>query len=142
MSDCLIKLNIFMKLQTVNKDLCSSFESCLGASPSRVEILHVLLEHDEILQSVLQKKVNIDPAAITRHLKQLETSGMITRYKKPNDQRSTWVKLDDVSKLEIQQSYKEKKKFIDEMFLHFSDKELKEFLSMLNKIEENVSQNH
>ncbi|TDQ41136.1 MarR family winged helix-turn-helix transcriptional regulator [Aureibacillus halotolerans] len=140
MTACFVRLQIFMQLQSVNKEIYSTFETCFGASTSRIEILHYLLQHDEVTQTSLQREVNIDPAAVTRHLKQLEASGTIYRYKKPDDQRATWVKLDEDERRHIEQSYKEKSQFIEETLAGFSEKELEHFLSMLNKISQNVSQ--
>ncbi|MFC5734677.1 MarR family winged helix-turn-helix transcriptional regulator [Cytobacillus gottheilii] len=139
MNACSVRLQIFLQLQAVNKELCSKFESCLGASPSRIEILHYLLQHEEVTQSALQGEVNIDAAAVTRHLKQLEAAGTIVRYKKANDQRATWVKLEEEAKRHIQQSFHEKSQFVDETLAGFSDAELEQFLQMLSKVSENVS---
>lgn len=139
MNACSVRLQIFLQLQAVNKELCSKFESCLGASPSRIEILHYLLQHEEVTQSALQGEVNIDAAAVTRHLKQLEAAGTIVRYKKANDQRATWVKLEEEAKRHIEQSFHEKSQFVDETLAGFSEAELEQFLQMLSKVSENVS---
>lgn len=139
MNACSVRLQIFLQLQSVNKELCSKFESCLGASPSRIEILHYLLQHEEVTQSALQGEVNIDAAAVTRHLKQLEAAGTIVRYKKANDQRATWVKLEEDAKRHIEQSFHEKSQFVDETLAGFSEAELEQFLQMLSKVSENVS---
>ncbi|WP_254391859.1 MarR family winged helix-turn-helix transcriptional regulator [Terribacillus sp. DMT04] len=139
MDECSVRLQIFLQLQAVNKNLCSKFETCFGASTSRVEILHYLLRHGEVPQSALQKEVNIDAAAVTRHLKQLETAGTIVRYKKTDDQRATWVKLDEEAKRHIEQSYEEKRQFVRETFAGFSEKELEQFLHMLSRVSDNVS---
>lgn len=139
MANCSVRLQIFLELQAVNKELCSKFESCLGASPSRVEILHYLLQHEEVTQSALQGEVNIDAAAVTRHLKQLEAAGTIVRYKKSDDQRATWVKLEEEAKRHIEQSYQEKSQFVNETLAGFTEAELEQFLKMLNKVRVNVS---
>ncbi|MFP7494685.1 MarR family transcriptional regulator [Terribacillus saccharophilus] len=139
MTACSVRLQIFLQLQAVNKEICSKFEACLGASTSRVEILHYLLQHEEVTQSALQKEVNIDAAAVTRHLKQLEAAGTIVRFKKTEDQRATWVKLEEEAKRHIEQSYQEKSKFVQETLSGFSEEELQQFLRMLSKVSENVS---
>jgi DNA-binding MarR family transcriptional regulator len=139
MTACSVRLQIFLQLQAVNKELCSKYEACLGASPSRVEILHYLLQHEEVTQSALQREVNIDAAAVTRHLKQLEAAGTIVRFKKADDQRATWVKLEEEAKRHIEQSYQEKSQFVNETLAGFSEAELEQFLQMLSKVSENVS---
>ena len=54
------------------------------------------------------EKVNIDSAAVTRHLKQLETKGMVTRRRKPEDNRVTLVRLTDEGRTRIEASKKRK----------------------------------
>ncbi|TSB47935.1 MarR family winged helix-turn-helix transcriptional regulator [Alkalicoccobacillus porphyridii] len=136
---CTVRLQIFLQLQAVNKELTSKFESCLGSSPSRVEILHYLLQHEEVAQSALQKEVNIDAAAVTRHLKQLEAAGTIVRYRKEDNQRATWVKLEAEAKRQIEHSYQEKSQFVKDTLAGFSEEELEQFLQMLDRVSENVS---
>ena len=71
-------------------------------SQSRLELILQLYEVDEISQKALQQEVNIDNAAITRHLKQLEANGMIVRRKNPDDNRITLVSLTEEGRNKIQ----------------------------------------
>lgn len=52
--------------------------------------------------------MNIDNAAITRHLKQLEANGMIVRRKNPDDNRITLVSLTEEGRNKIQAFQEEK----------------------------------
>lgn len=88
-SFCSEEAEILYQLQGVNKVIGVKFEACTGISQSRLELLSLLYHADEISQSDLQKKVNIDSAAVTRHLKQLEAKGMVSRRRKPEDNRIT-----------------------------------------------------
>lgn len=71
-SSCSKEAIILYKLHFLNKEVGSKFEGCTGMSQSRLELILQLYEVGEISQKALQQEVNIDNAAITRHLKQLE----------------------------------------------------------------------
>lgn len=137
--DCSTSLQIFYQLQLLNKNMVVQFEHCLGTSPSRIEILKQLFHLEEISQSDLQKEINIDHAAITRHLKYLESASLITRRKKQEDNRVTLVSLTSKGREEIKASLVEKEEFIKQTLNGFSEQELQTFLQMLSKISNNVS---
>ncbi|MFP3359904.1 MarR family transcriptional regulator, partial [Planococcus sp. SIMBA_143] len=92
-ASCSDEGKILYQLNNIYKQMSPKFERCTGISQSRLEILHKLFEVEEISQTALQKEVNIDSAAVTRHLKQLEVKEMVTRRKNPDDNRFTFVRL-------------------------------------------------
>jgi DNA-binding MarR family transcriptional regulator len=114
------------------------FEECTGVSQSRLELLTLLYQVDEISQSDLQKKVNIDGAAITRHVKQLETKGMVSRRRKPEDNRITLVKLSNQGRERIESYKKEKERFMEEMLVNISTEERNVLLHLLLQMKKNI----
>ncbi|RXZ78542.1 MarR family transcriptional regulator [Paenibacillaceae bacterium] len=134
-----LKEQIFAELQLVNKDLHTRFEYCVGNSPSRIEILRLLFEAENVTQTTLQQQLNIDRAAVTRHLKQLESAGVVRRFKKENDQRVTWVQLTDEAEVNIEKSFKLKNRFVNETLVDCSEEQLQMFHKMLTTIRENIS---
>jgi DNA-binding MarR family transcriptional regulator len=131
---------ILYKLYFLNKEISSKFEGCTGVSQSRLELLHQLYQVDEISQKALQKEVNIDNAAITRHLKQLEANGMILRRKNPSDNRITLVRLTDYGYQKISYYHEEKKRFVTSVLKDFSEEERELLFDMLNRIQNNVKE--
>ncbi|MDQ2906745.1 MAG: MarR family transcriptional regulator [Chloroflexota bacterium] len=73
--------------------LMHTFEQCVGISQARLLILSVLLLEKEVSQGLLQQRVQVDGAAITRQVRQLEAEGLIERRTAPHDNRSTLVAL-------------------------------------------------
>ncbi|WP_338030306.1 MarR family transcriptional regulator [Fervidibacillus albus] len=118
----------------------SKFEQCTGISRTRLEILRTLSKGDNFSQRELQNKVNIDPAAITRHLKQLEEQGMIVRRKNPDDNRFSLVHLTEKGKRGIGTFCEEKERVTADILNGFSDQEKKLLLCMLKRLLENVNQ--
>ncbi|MEL3985472.1 MarR family transcriptional regulator [Bacillus velezensis] len=129
---------ILYQLQSLHKVIGTKFEACTGISQSRLELLAVLFYVDEISQSDLQKKVNIDGAAVTRHLKQLEAKEMVTRRRKPEDNRIILVRLTDQGRERIEASKKEKERFIKEMLTGVSAEERSMLKNVLSQMQNNI----
>ncbi|MFD3261501.1 MarR family winged helix-turn-helix transcriptional regulator [Paenibacillus lentus] len=125
------------------KELCNQFgpkfERNTNMSLSRFELLHQLYQEDEVNQSSLQKSVNIDNAAVTRHLKQLESQGMVTRRRNPSDHRETFVSLTKEGREQILSCSTEKRCFVNQMLQDFSPEELDTLTDMLMRIQQNIS---
>ncbi|MCR6098825.1 MarR family transcriptional regulator [Salipaludibacillus agaradhaerens] len=132
---------LLYQLQIVNKVIGMKFEACTGISQSRLELLALLFQVEEINQSDLQKKVNIDGAAVTRHLKQLEAKEIVLRRRKPEDNRVILVRLTEKGRELIESSKNEKERFMKEMLANVSAEErsmLKKVLSQMQKNIENI----
>nr|WP_156488270.1 MarR family transcriptional regulator [Fictibacillus phosphorivorans] len=129
---------IINRLYEIHRRTAPKFENCTGISQTRLELLHELYEVEEISQRALQKKVNIDHAAVTRHLKQLEEKEMIIRRKDPKDQRFTYVSLSEDGRTKIIHYREEKERFISGVLHDFSAQERKVLLDMLTRIQHNI----
>lgn len=129
---------IIYQLYEINKRVMPKFERCTGVSQSRLELLHKLFEVEEISQTALQKKVNIDHAAVTRHLKQLEERGTVVRRKNPDDNRVTFVRLTEEGRRRIEGYCKEKKRFIEDVLQGVSEDDRSRLAELLAHIQENV----
>jgi DNA-binding MarR family transcriptional regulator len=129
---------ILYQLHYLSKVIGLKFEECTGVSQSRLELLTLLYQVDEISQSDLQKKVNIDGAAITRHVKQLETKGMVSRRRKPEDNRITLVKLSNQGRERIESYKKEKERFMEEMLVNINTEERNVLLHLLSQMKKNI----
>ncbi|MGF7536158.1 MarR family transcriptional regulator [Bacillus mexicanus] len=138
-SFCSEEAEILYQLQSVNKVIGMKFEACTGISQSRLELLTLLYHADEISQSDLQKNVNIDSAAVTRHLKQLEAKGMVSRRRKPEDNRITLVRLTDQGRERIESSKKEKERFMKEMLANVSAEERSQLIDVLARMRDNIN---
>lgn len=116
------------------------FERCTGISASRYELLSQLYNTDEINQSTLQKAVNIDGAAITRHLKQLEADGMVVRRRNPADNRVIFVSLTPEGRKRIVEYRKENMGFVKQSLHDFTPEEIEALSDMLSRMQTNISE--
>ncbi len=69
------------------------FAGHVGASPTRLFILALLSKHDEMTQAELNRQLDLDPAAISRHLHSLEVDGIVSRRVNPRHHRQVLVSL-------------------------------------------------
>ncbi|HEU5015344.1 MAG TPA: MarR family transcriptional regulator [Roseiflexaceae bacterium] len=73
--------------------LVPAFEQHMGVSRARWHILTMLLRGGEKSQADLAQSLDVDGAAVTRQVKQLEEEGLVTRRAAPHDNRFTLVML-------------------------------------------------
>ncbi|MEH7351150.1 MarR family transcriptional regulator [Gottfriedia acidiceleris] len=139
-NSCSMGSLILYKLHFLNKEINSKFSGCTGVSQTRLELLHQLYQVEELSQQELQKELDVDNAAITRHLKQLEASEMIIRRKKTSDNRVTLVQLTDYGRQKISSYQEEKDLFVASMLNEFSEEEMETILGMLNRIQFNIKE--
>ncbi|QSF45484.1 MULTISPECIES: MarR family winged helix-turn-helix transcriptional regulator [Paenibacillus] len=130
---------IFELLQALNKGISPKFERCAGISPTRLRLLHELFQVEEISQIALQKEIDIDAAAITRHLKGLEESGMVTRRNNPVDNRVTLVSLTQQGRDKVHCYKEEKNRFISSLLTGFDEQDRKSLVDKLTRLQHNIN---
>lgn len=129
---------VLQQFKGLTNQISPKFERCTGISASRYELLSQLYNTDEINQSTLQKTVNIDGAAITRHLKQLEAGGMVVRRRNPEDNRVILVSLTEQGRKQIVEYRKENMGFVKQMLHDFSPQEVDALSGMLKRMQDNI----
>ncbi|NGZ77299.1 MarR family winged helix-turn-helix transcriptional regulator [Saccharibacillus alkalitolerans] len=129
---------ILEKLQLLNNRVGTAFSGCVGTSASRFRLLQELFAAEEIGQTALQKSLGIDGAAVTRHLKQLETQGLVSRRSCPNDNRITLVRLTDLGRSHIEGFVQEKARLIAGLLDGFDAEERRTLASMLDRMHRNA----
>ncbi|HFI0715187.1 TPA: MarR family winged helix-turn-helix transcriptional regulator [Streptococcus suis] len=82
---------LLYQIKLADEAVTGLFEKRLGISLTRYQLLQQLLEDYPCSQQTLQEKLQIDRAAITRHLKVLEENGYISRERNPENQREMLV---------------------------------------------------
>ena len=126
-------------LMHLNKHIATRFERCAGVSPNRLELL-CKLTGGEISQSDLQKAVSIDPAAVTRHVQQLEAEGILLRTRCESDNRITLVQLTEEGKRKVAMFKAEKDRFMEELQAELTESERLAFVHALQKLNSQIQQ--
>jgi DNA-binding MarR family transcriptional regulator len=71
----------------------AAFQRRVGISEARLHVLGHLYLSGELSQAELQRRLDVDGAAVTRQVKQLEAEGLLSRRSDPADNRYTLVTL-------------------------------------------------
>ncbi|MCQ8265830.1 MarR family transcriptional regulator [Streptococcus suis] len=83
--------DLLYQVKLADESITRLFEKQLGISLTRYQLLTSLLDQAPCSQQDLQESLQIDRAAITRHLKILEETGYISRRQNPDSKREMVV---------------------------------------------------
>jgi DNA-binding MarR family transcriptional regulator len=84
---------LFLQLATACADTRRCFDRYVGMTQSQRQLLGVLQAEHEVSHAVLQQRLGVDGAAVTRLIKRLETDGAVARRLDPDDNRYTLASL-------------------------------------------------
>lgn len=125
-------------LRVLNNQLNTKFKRATGLNLSRYELLHYLVNGEIYTQMHLQNILNVDAAAITRHLKALEEEGYITRTRNPKNNREMLVQA-TAEGIKGALEYQSSRDNLDNrLFEGFSEEELTVFIKSLEKLKLNL----
>lgn len=136
---CSLSDQILYHIITVQKELGQLFDSEMdGLSLTRYDILSNLHHAGPLRQRELQQRVDVDHAAITRHLKQLETQELIVRERCHEDNRVIYVQLTDLGREQIAHWTEQKKCLSDRLFVNMKIEEQQHLLASLTTLQNNI----
>ena len=92
---------LLYQVRLADQIITQLFEKQLGISLTRYQILQFLLQNSPCNQIAVQEKLEIDPAALTRHFKILESEGYVSRDRNPVNQREVLVELTQEAKNQL-----------------------------------------
>lgn len=130
--------NMLQKLRSIESKLTRDFENSTGFSLTRYEILIYLSNNGSCTQMEIANYLEIDPAAITRHLKILEEKGYVKRERNPNNAREIIVILTEFAINELANCQYKKDEEDCSVALPLTREEADELIAVLEKIEEKL----
>lgn len=124
-------------IKILERKVADIFEKKLGISLTRFQIIKYLYEVDVATPKKIAQILEIDAAAITRHLKKLEEGGYVRKKRNEDNNREVLVEITEFSKSKIDQCIKETdiRTLIDE---EFTDDDFKQLKILLNKFNNNL----
>ena len=124
-------------IKILERKVADIFEKKLGISLTRFQIIKYLYEVDVATPKKIAQILEIDAAAITRHLKKLEEGGYVRKKRNEDNNREVLVEITEFSKSKIDQCVKETdiRTLIDE---EFTDNDFKQLEILLNKFNNNL----
>ena len=124
-------------IKILERKVADIFEKKLGISLTRFQIIKYLYEVDVATPKKIAQILEIDAAAITRHLKKLEEGGYVRKKRNEDNNREVLVEITEFSKSKIDQCVKKTdiRTLIDEKF---TDDDFKQLEILLNKFNNNL----
>ena len=126
------------KLRSVESRMTRSFEEKTGFSLTRYEILTYLRDHGASAQADIADHLDIDPAAVTRHLKILEEKNYVNRKRNRENAREVIVSLTEYARSELEKCRERHCEETCELTVPFSKEEIDRLMHILCRIEEKL----
>ena len=131
--DC---IELLYNLKILDKKLIDLFEKKIGISLTRFQIIKYLHEVSFTTAKQLAKSLEIDAAAITRHLRILEQEGYVIKRRNEFNNREVFVELSQKALDEVGRCEKETN-VRDLIGEEFTTKDLQNLVQLLNKFNKN-----
>lgn len=128
------QLEMMQHIGRLYRTWASSFEADVGISGVRWRIL-LALHNGLISQKNLIKKLQIDAATLTRHVKAMEKDSLLTRAVDENDNRVINVEITEAGLVLLHQTRVKRDAFLQKMMCDVSDEEIDVLLATLDKIQ-------
>lgn len=131
--DC---IELLYNLKILDKKLIDLFEKKIGISLTRFQIIKYLHEVSFTTSKQLAQSLEIDAAAITRHLRILEQEGYVIKRRNESNNREVFVELSQKALDEIGRCEKETN-VRDLIGEEFTTEDLQNLVQLLNKFNKN-----
>ena len=129
-------IELLYDLKILDKKLLDLFEKKIGISLTRFQIIKYLHESSFSTSKQISQSLEIDAAAVTRHIKILEKEGYVIKRRNENNNREVLVELSEKAHEEIRRCERETT-VQDIIGNEFTEKDLKDLVSLLNKFNKN-----
>lgn len=129
-------IDLLYQLKMADLNMSELFKKQTDINLTRYVLLLFLNRHGEMTQTDIQKELQINSSAISRHLKGLEDSGYVSRVRNPDNNREVMVKLTDFAKKKVATCghTPEDKLLMDVFNEKFSPEEGKKLADLLKKL--------
>ena len=129
-------IELLYNLKNLDIKLLDLFEKKIGISLTRFQIIKYLHESSFSTSKQISQSLEIDAAATTRHIKILEKDGYVIKRRNKNNNREVLVELSKKAFEEIRRCERETTAQ-DIIGNEFTEKDLKDLVSLLNKFNKN-----
>ena len=121
------------------RSFLAAFEAHVGLPMPRWRILLAVSEGGSVSQKSLVEKLQLDPGALTRQLKSLETLGCISRSVEARDNRITNVTLTQAGMAVVEGGMPLRNEFLDQVLARFPDEQLSALSASLQLLEASIA---
>ena len=108
-------------------------------TPTQMRIIGYLNENDVVYQKDLEKVLNLTRATVSGVLQTMEKNNLITRVSNNSDARLKQILLSDSTRTIFEENKKKFDNLEKELVKGISDKELEIFVSVVEKMKNNLN---
>ncbi|WP_125769120.1 MarR family winged helix-turn-helix transcriptional regulator [Companilactobacillus furfuricola] len=129
-------INLLYRLKMADLNMTEIFKGQTNINLTRYVLLLFLHRHGKMTQTDIQRELQINGSAISRHLKGLENKGYVTRIRNPENNREVVVELTQMAKETVGNCGREpgNKVLVDKFNDSFSPEEIKQLSELLSKL--------
>lgn len=131
---------IILLMKTIDRQVTKQFEQQTDISMTRYELLFTLINKGTVSQQILKQALQIDQAAITRHLKLLEDEQLVERKRNEKNNREVLVSITEAGRSQLMCCQKGKNHYLEQLAHNFSQQELELFNNFLMRLQHNSDQ--
>ncbi|MEK4423592.1 MarR family winged helix-turn-helix transcriptional regulator [Solibacillus sp. FSL K6-1523] len=128
---------IILLMKSIDRQVTMQFEKQTDISMTRYELLCTLLDGGTVSQQVLKQAIEIDQAAITRHLKLLEEEHFVMRSRNTDNNREMLVSLTEEGRARLVHCQDDKNDYFKNLTNEFSEQDLQMLYTLLEKLKQN-----
>src|SRR5690606_31592031 len=132
-------LRFMQQLGRSYRSFIAAFEAHTGQSMARWRILILLDRWGETSQKLLARELGIDPAALTRQIKEMELEGAVQRRNDAKDARLINVALTEKGRDTVKSTMARRNEYIEWALGDMTESELEAVSDMLLKLEKRLS---
>ena len=129
-------IELLYNLKILDKKLLDLFEKKIGISLTRFQIIKYLHNSSSSTSKQISQSLEIDAAAVTRHIKILENEGDVVKRRNENNNREILIELSEKAIEDIYRCEQETN-VQDIIGNEFTEKDLKDLVILLNKFNKN-----
>ncbi|MCX5592210.1 MarR family winged helix-turn-helix transcriptional regulator [Alcaligenes endophyticus] len=126
------QLQIVQQLGQTYRNMMSAFDQGLGIPLPRWRILYSLYQQGSLSQKQLVQTLRMDPAALTRQLKQIEALGLVRRAADESDNRVMNVTLTEAGHAAVVEILPRRRLFMEQMLADLSHADMLQLSRLLN----------
>ncbi len=116
----------------------AAFQRRVGISDTRLRVLGMLYFRGELSQAELQRRLDVDGAAVTRLVKQMEADGLLLRRADPADNRFTLVALKPEGKAKLREVAQAAQRFMAMSLEGVSEEDLSCMRRVMSQVRANL----
>jgi DNA-binding MarR family transcriptional regulator len=110
-----------------------------GADPAAMAIVHLVHEHGPLRLTALADVAGLDASTASRHVRNLEAAGRLTRAADPQDGRATLIAISESGRMLLRDAVAARARRFDEILAGWPEEDRAALPRLLNRFVEDLA---